>query len=412
LAVHGNADWTPQRLVWSGVLMAWCEQDQLTERFATVCSTLTEACPHWSLGTSYSGWTEALLREGERLPRLVIQRLRKLQDTLPNARRFGRWNAFAVDGSQATCPRTSENQQAMGDSGKPNGMPLLSLTYILHLGTGLPWDFRVGPGTDSERSHLRQMLDDLPSSGSLLVADAGFVGYDLCRDLLERKQHFLLRVGGNVHLLNSLGYDFEIQGQTAYLWPTAKQDKNEPPLVLRLIVIRDENKQPIYLVTSVLDPADLTDEEAREIYHARWGVEVQFRTVKQTMQHHTLHSRTPETCYLEMTWAVLGTWMLELMTARAVAAAGGDPRRISPAQARNCVRRVLRRQPPCRNSRTELCRALAACRVDDYKRRRPKASRNYPRKKRHELPQPPQIKSPSQTQLRKAHQLTPISIRN
>jgi hypothetical protein len=391
--------------------MGWGEQRELTERFGAVCSCLKEACPHWTLGTSYSGWTEALLHEQERLLPLIVERLRKLQQTLPNQRRFGRWNVFAVDGSQIACPRTIKNQEAMGDVGKPDGIPLLSLTSILHLGTGLPWDFRVGPGTDSERSHLRQMIGDLPR-GSLLVADAGFVGYDLCRDLIERKQHFLLRVGGNVHLLNSLGYDFEVQGQTVYLWPTGKQDSSEPPLELRLIVVRDENKQPIYLVTSVLDPEELTDEEAREIYHARWGVEVHFRTVKQTMEHQTMHSRTPKTCYLEMTWAFLGTWLLELMTARKVAAAGGDPRRISPAQARNCVRRVMRRQRPCHRSRSGLCRALAACRVDNYKRQRPKASRSYPRKKRHKPPGPPHIKPPDEAQLHKAQKLTPISTRD
>ena len=79
----------------------------------------------------------------------------------------------------------------MGDVGKPDGMPLLSLTSILHLGLGLPWAFRVGPGTDSERAHLRDMIDELPT-GSLLVADAGFIGYDLCRELLARQRHFLL----------------------------------------------------------------------------------------------------------------------------------------------------------------------------------------------------------------------------
>jgi hypothetical protein len=36
------------------------------------------------------------------------------------------------------------------------------MTSLWHMGVGLPWDFRVGPGTDSERRHLEQMLEDLP----------------------------------------------------------------------------------------------------------------------------------------------------------------------------------------------------------------------------------------------------------
>jgi hypothetical protein len=297
----------------------------------------------------------------------------------------------------------------MGDVGKPDGMPLLSLTCVLHLGTGLPWDFRVGPGTDSERSHLRELLDELPED-SLLVADAGFVGYNLCSEMIRRKQHFLLRVGGNIHLLNSLGYDFEVDGQTVYLWPVKQQNGNQPPLRLRLIVVRDEHKQPVYLVTSVLDPLQLSDQQASQIYRWRWGVEVQFRTTKQTMQHHTMRSRTPQTCYLEMTWAFLGVWLLQLMTARQVAAAGGAPCEISPAQARNCLRRVMRNDSPRHRSRRGLCQTLAHCRLDCYQRNGPKASRNYPRKKRREPPQPPRIKPPTAAQTRRAQQLTPIQM--
>jgi hypothetical protein len=391
------------------MLMAWSEPSQLTERFRTVGMLLRQACKHWSIGSSYDGWVAAQKREAPRLVPLIVQRLRRQMEALKDYQRCGGWEAFAVDGSQIACPRTLENQQAMGDLGKPNGIPQMSLTGMLHLGTGLPWDFRVGPGTDSERSHLRDMLGDLPAR-SLLVADAGFVGYDLCRDLIQRKQHFLLRVGGNIHLLESLGYNYEIAGRTVYLWPAHKQNKNEPPIRLRLIVLRDEGKQPVYLVTDVVDPVELSDEAGGTIYLARWGIEVQYRTTKQTMQHHTMRSRTPQTCYQEMTWAFLGVWLLQLMTARKIVAAGGDPRRLSTAKARNSVRRVMRHQPAGAQRRHTLCHVLANCRVDNYVRHGPKASRNYPHKKRHKPPDPPKIKLPGPTQVRKAQQLTPLNM--
>lgn len=388
--------------------MAWSEQSQLTERFRSVCGLLKQTCRHWSVGSSYDGWVRAQERETSRLVPLIIKRLRKHMTTLENYQQCGGWNAFAVDGSQVACPRTLENQQVMGDLGKPDGIPQMSLTGILHLGTGLPWDFRVGPGTDSERTHLREMLDDLPK-GSLLVADAGFVGYDLCRELIQRNQHFLLRVGGNIHLFESLGYEYEVTGQTVYLWPAYKQNKNEPPIRLRLIVLRDEDKQPVYLVTDVEDTDELSDEAGDEIYRGRWGIEVEYRTTKRTMHHHTMHSRTPETCYLEMTWAFLGVWLLQLMAAEKTVAAGGNPRRVSTAEARKSVLRAMRHQPPGDRPRQTLGSVLAGCRIDSYTRHRPKASRNYPRKKQHKPPGPPKIKSPGPTQLRKAKQLTPIN---
>lgn len=389
--------------------MAWAEQDSLGQRFEAVNEFLREACPHWSLGTSYDNWVSAHRREAERLVPAVTLKLQRHMRKLIPQRQSGRWEALAVDGSDAACPRTVPNQNAMGDTGQPGGIPQLRMTILYHLGLGLPWAFRVGPSSQSERSHLREMLDELPEK-SLLVADAGFIGYDLCRDMIARKRHFLLRIGGNVHLLKGLGYDCEIKGQTVYLWPVAQQNRGEPPLKLRLIVLCKEGQQPVYLVTSVLDPSELTDEEASTIYQQRWGVEVCYRTVKQTLGYARLRSRTPENCYLEMTWALLGTWMLELMTVREVLVSGGAPKDVSPAQARDAVRRVLRNASPRPRAEESLSQVLGACRLDSYPREHSKASRNYPRKKRHKPPKPPHIKSPTKAQLALAQKVTPLAM--
>ncbi len=407
LPVAGGVDWTPQRLVWSALLMGWSETTALRERFGGIREFLKRACPHWRLGTSYSGWIAAQRREQQRLVPVVVERFRAEMRLLFDQQRFGRWNAFAVDGSDSPCPRTLANQAAMGDTGKPDGIPQVAMTKLLHLRTGLPWSFRVGPGTTSERSQLREMLADLPSA-SLLVADAGFVGYELCRHLLERGQHFLWRVGGNVRLLTELGYPWEVTGDTVYLWP--QEFRDQPPLKLRLIKLCDEQKQTVYLVTSVLDPAELSDEEAGELFAARWGIEVNYRTLKQTLEFPALRSQTPDTCYLELTWMILSAWLLKLLNVRALHPAGVDLRRASPAQTRDAIRRCLRNEPPCRRTRRSLARVLTTCQLDRYERLGGKASRNYPRKKKQRPPSPPMLQSPTRQQLQAAKQLTPLTI--
>ena len=419
LAVRGNVDWTPHRLAWSGLMMAWNETPQLVERFAAVCECLREACPHWTLGASYDGWVQAQHREADRVVSAVIHKLRQhMQAIAEEHRRVNRWEVLAVDGSDAACPRTIVNQQAMGDTGKPNGIPQLSMTVVFHVGLAMPWAFRVGPASESEREHLRAMLSEFLAQ-MLLTTDAGFIGYDLCREMIEKNQHFLLRVGGNVHLLTDLGYDYEVDGETVYLWPVEQQSRRQPPIKLRLIVVEDEGKQPIYLVTSVLDATRMTHAEARAIYHRRWGIEVCFRTLKQTLGHDGTHSRTPANCYLEMQWAILGAWTLALMTVRPVIASGGTPQKSSPAAARNVVRRAMRNASPAKHRRRQrrtrwgsanrsLSAALAACQTDNYHRARPKASRDYPRKKRHEPPSPPKIKPSTESQRQTAKQLTPL----
>jgi hypothetical protein len=387
--------------------MGWSETTQLVERFGSIREFLKQTCPHWQLGTSYSGWIAAQLREQERLVPVVMERFRAQMRQLAGWQCLERWDAFAVDGSDSPCPRTLANQAAMGDKGKPNGIPQVTMTTLLHLRTGLPWSFRVGPGTESERAQLRDMLDDLPR-GSLLVADAGFVGYELCRDLLERGQHFLWRVGGNVHLLTELGYKCEVKGSTVYLWP--KDFCDQPPLQLRLIKLEDEQKQPVYLVTSVLDPEELTEEQAGKIFAARWGIEVNYRTLKQTLEFTTLRSQTPETCYLELTWLILSQWLLKLINVRALHEVGVDPHCASPAKTRDVIRRCLKGERPCRRSRRSLRSLLGTCRLDQYARTRSKASRNYPRKKIQRPPGPPQLKLPDEKQLQAAQRLTPLII--
>lgn len=386
--------------------MAWGEQRTLGERFQAVTAFCKSVCRHWKLGTSYEGWVQALAREEPRLLPLILQRLRQAMLLRKQCLPAQRWHAVAVDGTTVVCPRTRKNQQAMGDKGKPAGMPLVALTVLFDLQLGLPWAFRVGPGSDSERAHLLDMLDEIPS---LLVADAGFIGYQFCRQLIEHKKHFLLRVGGNVHLLRELGCAYEVQGQTVYLWPAEQQKQNHPPLQLRLIVLQEANRQPVYLVTDVLDPEQLSDEEAAEFYRQRWGEEVFYRTAKQTFEFHTLRSRTPQNCYQELTWAMIGISLLGLLSLEELQAAGHAPCDWSPAASRNVVRRVLRGDRPEAHSRRGLSSALRRCVKDRYARHGSKASRDYPRKKRQKPPGPPHIEMATQQQRQQAQRLTPLT---
>ena len=87
---------------------------------------------------------------------------------------------------------------------------------MYHMGAGLPWDWRTGAGTVSQRTHLRSMLDVLPAS-SLVVADTGFTGYELLQAILKRNLSFLIRVGANTTLLTDLGFEVERHGKIVWL---------------------------------------------------------------------------------------------------------------------------------------------------------------------------------------------------
>jgi hypothetical protein len=151
------------------------------------------------------GFPKALVRTSPTLTRALKQRFqRQMQALAGGYGKRGRWLAFAADGTRIETPHSAENEVGLGCAGRDKTAPQVFLTTLWHMGTGLPWDYRVGPGTDSERTHLKRMVPDLPPR-SLVVADAGFVGYVLCRKLILRGHSFLLRVGRNITLLTGLG---------------------------------------------------------------------------------------------------------------------------------------------------------------------------------------------------------------
>ena len=284
--------------------MSWDEGQTLTARWDHAGTAAHDRHPHWKLGASYSGFTEALVRETPRMLEPLKGRFRREMQALPgHAWKVGGWLAFAVDGSRQECPHTAANEADLGCAGRNKTAPQVFITTVWHLGLGLPWDFRVGPGTASERNHAFAMVDALPPR-AVLVADAGFIGYALCRKLLCSGRSLLLRVGGNIRLLRKLGYYERERGDIVYLWPQKRQKGQQKPLVLRLIRLR-HGKQTLYLVTNVLDRKALTQSQARRLYRLRWGEEVFYRSYKQTLQRRKLLSRTAATCLVESQWALL-----------------------------------------------------------------------------------------------------------
>jgi hypothetical protein len=408
--VRGQATWTPQRLAWTGVLMAWDEGQTLGARWDHACTAAAALHPHWKVGQSYSGFTQALVRETPRLLEPLKQRFRRAMRALAGPHwRCGPWQAFAVDGSRLESPHTAANEAGLGCAGKDKAAPQLYLTTVWHLGLGLPWDFRAGPGTDSERHHLLDMVAALPPR-ALLVADAGFAGYELCRALARAGRSFLLRVGGNTRLLQKLGYCRRERGDTVYLWPRARQGRGRGrPLVLRLIRLR-QGKHAVYLVTDVLDRRQLTKAAAARLYRLRWGEEVFYRSLKQTLGRRKLLSRTAATCLAECQWAVLGLWLLGLLAVARIVARGGQPKTWSVATSRDAVRQALRDERSHRQPRWPLANLLANAVQDAYQRPGPKAARNYPRKKKHKPPGPPEIKAASAAEIKRAARLEPPKI--
>ncbi len=396
----GRVRWSDRLLAMAAVLMVWSRAPVALDAFheareVVVSMYKTRRRP----GRCLRGFLTRLRTSTARLLTVLVPALRKAtRDVAGDVWQWGEWILLAVDGSRINCPRTASNERAFGCAGRKKTGPQQFLTTVFHVPTGLIWDWRRGPGDAAERTHLRTMIPNLPMH-TLLPADAGFTGFDLLKALLAENKDFLIRVGANVTLLRKLGYFVREHDQIVYLWPQNR--RRQEPVVLRLIRLRDGRKQQC-LLTSILGPRRLSDSHVAELYRLRWRVEVCFRSLKQTMGKRKMLSTSAENAKVELDWAVVGLWLLNLMGVGQ--AASVDRHRLRVAQALRAVRRWMR-SPTARPPAGGLNQALRKALVDRYDRTSSKKARDWPHKKREKPPGVPKVRTATKAEVLKAQRI-------
>lgn len=419
-----DCTWAPAQLVAAALLWAWSDELTLGERFFSARRIAQQL---YQPQREFAGSSQAFLKMLVRWTGAIVAVLqaalrRRMQDALAACWMVYGFALFGVDGSRVDLPRTKSheaaNSAARNKAGKKlkrnrrkkprtaahtkkANTPQMWLTLLWHVGTGLPWGWRIGPTGSSEREHWREMLPELPAC-ALIAADAGFVGYEYVRAVIDSGRHLLLRVGSNVRLLRKLGWAKESAG-TVYLWPDHAAQKNQPPLVLRLVVTQG-GKHPIYLVTNV-SRNRLCDAQVIEVYRRRWGVELYFRHLKETFQRRKLRSTSADNARVELEWSLLGLWCMTLYAQVELTKHGIDPQQISVAGVLRSFRRMLRDYlHPVERDRS-LSALLRRALRDKYSRQN-KTSRDYPRKKHPDPPAgPPEILTATASQIRRAREL-------
>jgi hypothetical protein len=421
LSDDGRVRWTGRMLAMVALVMAWSPGRKLIDRFTQARRAIVAIYPTRKRpGQSHEGFAMALSTHGQAILATLADHWRRRAQQIAGDRRWRveGWLLFGVDGSKFDCPRTAVNEEAFGVSGKKNSGPQQLLTSLFHIGTGLLWGWaRGGVVGSDERGQLRQMMDLLPA-GAMLLADAGFCGYDLLKSLLAGgRRDVLIRVGANVKLLTKLGYAVREGKDTVYLWPLKQQCRSRgrkstmpkslvgvrPPLVLRLIRLTDAKGRPVCLLTSVLDKRKLSDRAAARIYRLRWSIEVMWRDLKQTMDHHRMLSGTPDRCGAELDWAMAGLWMMQLLSVQRMMQARRSPQEASPAQTLRVLREAMdgRPQTTRRNLKTQLAQAL----MDQYQRKGPKDARHYPKKRAQRPPGTPTARTANAIEKRLAQRI-------
>lgn len=312
----------------------------------------------------------------------MLERLRGLTGCWTTAGR----PSFAIDGSNFTAPRTAANQAAFAaassdagyatkaDAAKARTVQVM-LSVFWHIGSGLPASWEPAPPHDGERTLALDRLEQLPPNARI-VGDAEYVGDPFWSAIIESGRTFVVRVGANVRLLTDLEWRRGQSRDRVHAWPKDARHAGLPPIPLRLIPVRFKNSRTIWLLTNEFD---LDSRRAKELYAARWGIEVFFRTVKQDCGKAKLLGRTPDHVRTELQWMLLGTWAALFVARLSFRAKRQRMKLVSPRKVFDALAKALRNAA----AGTPAGLDLAECRnVDESQRTTSKASRRYPRKKK------------------------------
>ena len=339
---HGNIKWEPEQLVAEALIWSWQETKNVTDAFDQTLEVCEELGAR-DICKTYTSFMNALDTYADTFSSRLRERHQELAEEV--AGRFwsdGGWTLIGFDGSRATTPRTASNEKAFcaPNYGKSNsakyrkrkskGMrrrqneknkpqpqtPQVWITMMWHMGLRLPWTWRLGPSNSSERGHVMEMLkqEAFPKK-TLFCGDAGFVGYPLWNAILDAGGDFLVRVGANVRLLGETVDIKKCGGGVVLCWPKGKMNSGAKPLRLRLVRVK-VGKTKMWMLTSVLNPKDLSKKQIVKFYKMRWGIEVEFRGLKQTIDKHTLRCRNSDRVLVELDWSIRAMAIAELIALR------------------------------------------------------------------------------------------------
>ncbi len=414
LKLHGNTTWLPRCLVCLAVCWAWAETRNVTDAFTRAvewCGVMG----YVAVPATYQGFIRALVRWTDSLMpilwRVIHQRMEQIAGSFWEIRG---WVPIAFDGSRSTAPRTESNEKAFcaknygkGKTAKyrkkkTKGMrrvknkknrpqpqePQAWITLMWHMALRLPWAWRLGPSNSSERGHVMGMLEDVKfPKNTLFCGDAGFVGYPLWNRIISRGYNFLVRVGANVQLL-SKSADFQMHsGGRVLCWPKAAMNAGKPPLELRLVRVKI-GKTPVWLLTSVLSASKLSKKDCVRLYKKRWGIEVEFRGLKQTLDRAKLRCRDSRRLLAELNWSLMAMTLAELFALRKQLAPSrsqlsseeppGHPEKRSLANTMRALRHALNHLSEVPEQDQALPHRLRHAITDRYQRKSSKRARYHP----------------------------------
>ncbi len=251
-----------------------------------------------------------------------------------------RWQGRTVklfDGTIVSMPDTASNQQAYPQSHeqKPGlGFPIARIGALIGLASGAVLAHQVvaceGKGT-GEQSVLGNLLDNL-DAGDIVLADALLATWWIIEGAIRRRADVAMAQHGKRITDFARGqrlgkHDHIVQ------WPRPPKPKTmsaeQYARYPAFITLREVALDGRTLVTTLLDPKFAPARQLGLLYKMRWNIEVDFRTIKATLEMDVLRCKSPPMVEKEIAVYLLAYNLVRWAMAKAALLANVLPRVLS-----------------------------------------------------------------------------------
>jgi putative transposase len=295
--------------------------------------------------------TGAYCRARAKIPIVIFRRLcyqlaDRCEQSIPENWLWKGRHVRLVDGTTASMPDTPDNQEAFpqSKSQKPGlGFPIIRMVLLLSLATAMVTGLAIGPygGKESgETALFRQLLDRL-TTGDVVVADRFYCSYFMVALLRERGIDAVLRLH-QCRKQDLEGGQRLGSGDRLVIWNRpAKPDwmdqetYDRMPETLEVRQVHVQVNQPGFRVESLVVISTLIDadvysrEDLAELYHKRWLVELDIRSIKVSLGMDVLRGKSSEMVRREIWACLLAYNLIRQSMLEAASLAKLSPRQLS-----------------------------------------------------------------------------------
>lgn len=352
---NGNSTSTDNGIIYTTAVTLWAFLSQVLHhdehrsctaavaRVVTLCIALGRTPPSPDTGT--------YCRARQRLPLVLVQRLTyhvadEAERRVPERWLWRKRHVKLIDGTMVSTPDTPELQEAYpqpSSQRKGVGFPLIRMVALLSLATAMVHGMAMGPGqgkATGETALFRQLLDRL-KQGDVVVGDRYFCSYFMIALLRARGIDCVTRLHqrrtADFRRGRRLG-----PGDHVVTWPRPQRPEwmdeatyVSMPESLEIRELRVQVQQPGYrvrsliVVTTLTDADEYTHDDIASLYHQRWLVELDLRSLKIALRMDVLRCLTPAMVEKEIWVCLLAYNLIRQSMLQAACLAKLSPRQLS-----------------------------------------------------------------------------------